>query len=124
MPDIAVSERIAILGAGKLGTVLARLAVAAGYDVSIAGSGDPKYIALTVDVFAKGAHATTAREAIDGAHLVILATPLHRVDDLPKDSLAGHIVIDAMNHWEPVDGPLPEFTAAPGGTSSVVAAKL
>lgn len=119
-----MSERIAILGAGKLGTVLARLAVAAGYEVRIAGSGDPKYIALTIDVFARGALPTTAEEAVDGAHLVILAAPLHRVDELPKAALAGHIVVDAMNHWEPVDGPLAEFTQAPDGTSTVVAAKL
>ena len=124
MPDIAVPTRIGILGAGKLGTVLARLAVAAGYEVLIAGSGDPKYIALTVDVFARGAVASTASEAIEGADLVILAIPLYRVDSLPVDALSGHIVIDATNHWVAVDGPLPEFTAAPGGTSTVVASKL
>jgi predicted dinucleotide-binding enzyme len=31
------------------------------------------------------------------------------------------LVIDAANHWEPVDGPLPEFTRDPRGTSEVVA---
>lgn len=124
MPDPGALNSVAILGAGKLGTVLARLAVAAGYDVRIAGSGDPKYIALAVDVFAKGAVATTAAEALDGADLVILAVPLHRVGSLPVDTLAGRIVIDAMNHWEAVDGPLPEYTQAPGGTSSAVAAAL
>ena len=124
MPDIAVPTRIGILGAGKLGTVLARLAVAAGYEVLIAGSGDPKYIALTVDVFARGAVASTASEAIEGADLVILAIPLYRVDSLPVDALSGHIVIDATNHWVAVDGPLPEFTAASGGTSTVVASKI
>ena len=117
-------ERIGVLGAGKLGTVLARLAVAAGYEVRIAGSGDPKYIALTVDVFAKGAMATTVAGAIEGAQLVILALPLHRVETLPVDTLAGHIVVDAMNHWLAVDGPLAEYTDAPAGTSSVVASKL
>lgn len=114
--------RVAILGAGALGRVLARLAVAAGHEVRIAGSGDPKFIALSVQIEAPGALATTSAEAVAYAEIVILAVPLHRVTELPP--LAGHTVVDAMNYWATVDGELPEFAEHPGGTSVAVASGL
>jgi hypothetical protein len=112
--------RLGIVGAGKLGTALARSAVAAGYDVAIAGSGPADDIALTVDVLAPGAHAVTTEEAVRHADIIALAVPTHRFRELPRDLFAGKIVIDAMNYWEPVDGVDDELAGPANGTSAIV----
>jgi predicted dinucleotide-binding enzyme len=112
--------KIAILGAGKVGTSLARVAVEAGYQVDIAGSASADRIGLIVDVLAPGAHAVTAAQAVVGADLVVLALPLHKFRHLDTGLLAGHTVLDIMNYWTPIDGEVSEFDDAPEGTSVLV----
>jgi predicted dinucleotide-binding enzyme len=123
VPDSAAADRrLGIVGAGKLGTTIARAAVAAGYDVALSGSGPAERIALTVDVLAPGARAVTTAEVVRHADLIVLAVPTHRFRELPHNLFAGKILIDAMNYWEPIDGVDEELAAAPTGSSVIVQA--
>jgi predicted dinucleotide-binding enzyme len=112
--------RLGIVGAGKLGTTIARAAVEAGYDVLIAGSGPAAAIALTVEILAPGARAGSTGEVVEHAELIVLAVPTHRFRELDPELFAGKTVIDAMNYWEPIDGVDAELAAAPAATSLVV----
>ena len=113
-------RRVAVLGAGRVGTAIARALVDAGYDVTIAGSGDPAIVGMIAAAVAPGARAAWAREAVRDADLIILAVPLHRLSEVDADSLTGRLVVDAMNYWPPVDGGIAGFDEAPEGSSAVV----
>lgn len=116
-----MSTTLGILGAGRVGTAIAREAVRAGYDVLIAASGDPSQIELIVEVMAPGARAVTAAEAVESSDLTVLALPLTRHTTLDPRMFTGRVVIDAMNHWADTDGPMPELETI--GTSSELVAE-
>ncbi|SDD03419.1 hypothetical protein SAMN05216410_2678 [Sanguibacter gelidistatuariae] len=103
---------IAVLGAGRVGTAVARQALRAGYDVLIAASGDPADIELIASIMAPGARAVTAAEAAEGGDVVVLSIPLGKVTTLDPATLDGKIVVDAMNFWAETDGTMPTLADA------------
>jgi len=114
--------RLAVLGAGHVGPVIARLAIKAGYPVGIATSGDPENLALITELMIPGAQPRWARDAIAEADVVVLAMPLHRFDEIDPGLLNGKLVVDAMNYWPATEGVLEAFEY--GGSSEIVARRL
>jgi predicted dinucleotide-binding enzyme len=96
--------RLAVLGAGHVGPVIARVALAAGYKVSIAASGDPERIALAIGLLVPGAELGWAADAVADSDLVVLAIPARRFGAFDPALTAGRLVVDAMNYWPVVDG--------------------
>jgi predicted dinucleotide-binding enzyme len=115
-------SRLAVLGAGHVGPVIARLALRAGYPVAIATSGDPEGIALITELVIPGARPRWAADAVADADIVVLAIPLHRFLDVDPAPLSGKLVVDAMNYWPASDGVLKAFDE--GGSSEIVARRL
>jgi 8-hydroxy-5-deazaflavin:NADPH oxidoreductase len=119
-----VAERIGVLGAGHVGPVIARVAIEAGYRVTIAASGDPGQIALIARVLAPGAEPRWAADAVDDADVVVLAIPLHKFAAFDSALVAGKLVVDAMNYWPPVDGVQQPFDDPRYGSSEIVQQRL
>jgi predicted dinucleotide-binding enzyme len=115
-------SRLAVLGAGHVGPVIARLAIRAGYPLAIATSGDPEDIALITELVIPGAQPRWASDAVADADIVVLAMPLRRFGDIDPGLLDGKLVVDAMNYWPATDGVLKAFEY--GGSSETVAGRL
>ncbi len=105
-----------ILGAGQVGSVLARASIAAGYDVVIANSRGPETLAGLVKELGPRARAASKSEAAAAADFAILAFPYAPGHELPVGELAGKVVIDNNNYMVWRDG---HFPAVDSGRTTV-----
>ena len=93
-------SRIGILGAGRAGTALARIAAASGIDVNIAASRPPVALKYHLMQYAPQATAVVASQIADGVDLVVLMVPQEELDGVDPGNLADVILVDATNRWE------------------------
>ncbi len=107
---------VGIVGAGRLGQAMARVAARAGRSVVIANSRGPESLATVVSTLGEGVAAGTVDEAASAA-MVVIAVPWDRVGEAVQGvNWNGQIVIDATNDWAADD--------LHGRTSSEIVADL
>ena len=95
---------LGIIGAGNIGSQLARLGVANGYDVVVSNSRGPATLDALVEELGPRARAALPAEAAAAGDLVIVTIPLHAIHTLPLPELAGKLVIDTNNYYPQRDG--------------------
>ena len=103
--------KIGIIGAGHIGSALARKLGAAGHDVLVANSRGPETLR---DLAAEtGATPVTVADAVKGVDVVIVTIPEKNVPDLPADLFAGVpddvVVLDTGNYYPSRDGRIAEI---------------
>lgn len=115
-----MNKTLGLIGAGNIGSALARLAVAAGLDVVVSNSRGPETLGGLVAELGERARAATPAEAAQAGDLVVATVPLSSYQQLPADALAGKTVIDTMNYYPERDNRIAELDAGEQTSSSLV----
>ena len=100
---------IGLIGAGHIGSQVARLAVANGHDVVISNSRGPETLSGLVAELGSKARAGTPDEAAKAGDIVVVTIPLKHYRSVPVAPLAGKIVIDTNNYYPQRDGHIKEL---------------
>ncbi|ALC23440.1 NADPH-dependent F420 reductase [Streptomyces pristinaespiralis] len=96
--------KIGIIGAGRIGSTLARHFVRIGHDVVISNSRGPKSLAGLVEEIGGTLRAVTAEQAATFGQVVVVCIPYGRYTELPTDALNDKVVIDTCNYYPERDG--------------------
>ena len=100
---------LGLVGSGNIGGTVARLAVAAGYDVVLSNSRGPSTLGDLVSELGPHARAASPAEAAAAGDLVLVSVPLRAYRDVPVAPLAGKVVMDTNNYYPQRDGHLAEL---------------
>jgi predicted dinucleotide-binding enzyme len=115
---------IGLIGAGQIGSQIARLAVASGYRVVISNSRGPETLSTLVAELGPNARAATAMEAAKAGDIAVVTVPLKNYRQVPVEPLAGKIVIDTNNYYPQRDGHIPDLDNESTTTSELLQAHL
>lgn len=117
-------KTIGLIGAGNIGSQIARAAIASGYDVVLSNSRGPETLTDLVSELGPRARAGTTEEAAATGDLVVVAIPLKALGDVPAEPLVGKSVIDANNYYPRRDGNIAALGDGSLTSSALVQSRL
>lgn len=117
-------QTIGLIGAGHIGSQLARLAVRHGHNVVISNSRGPQSLAGLIAELGPTARAATPAEAAETGEVVIVTVPLKSYRAVPVGPLAGKVVIDTNNYYPERDGHIAALDTESTTTSELLQAHL
>lgn len=100
---------VGLIGSGNIGGTVARLAVAAGYDVVLSNSRGPETLTELAAGLGPRARAATAAESAEAGDLVVVTIPLHAYRSVPVAPVTGKVVMDTNNYYPQRDGQIAEL---------------
>jgi len=111
---------IGLIGAGHIGSQVARLSIRHGYDVVISNSRGPETLQDLIRDLGPQARAGTPAQAAEAGDIVVVTIPLRNIGDVPVAPLAGKIVIDTNNYYPQRDGQIRELDNEEATTSELL----
>ncbi|MDG6100889.1 NADPH-dependent F420 reductase [Dactylosporangium aurantiacum] len=111
---------IGFIGSGNIGGTVARLAVAAGYDVVVSNSRGPETLRDLVAELGPRARAGSAADAAAAGDIVVVSVPFRAYQAVPAEPLAGKVVIDTNNYYPQRDGQFAELDDASATSSELL----
>ena len=121
---VKAMKTLGLIGAGHIGSQVARLAVAHGDKVVLSNSRGPETLAALVKELGPGARAATPVDAAKAGDIVVVSVPLKAYRSVPVEPLAGKIVIDTNNYYPQRDGHIPELDNESTTTAELLQAHL
>jgi predicted dinucleotide-binding enzyme len=106
---LSAIKTIGFIGAGNIGSQVARLAIASGYNAVVSNSRGPETLASLVAELGPKARAATAAEAAKAGDIVVVSVPLKSYRAVPVEPLQNKIVIDTNNYYPQRDGHIAEL---------------
>lgn len=111
---------VGLIGSGRIGGTVARLAVAAGHPVLLSNSRGPDTLKDLAAELGPLARATTGQEAAEAGEVVVVSIPVRAVQSVPPGPLAGKVVIDTCNYYPQRDGHFPELDSGELTSSELI----